>query len=91
MIDLEERVVRIEGILEQVDRRMDYVNRRIDDVNARLSHLELELRTLKRDLNSEFPWLLGVQISMNSTLSLYSTILSTSLNTLPLSRTHLHN
>jgi hypothetical protein len=43
-------VARIEGILEQVDKR--------------LNHLESEVRELRRDLNSRFFWLLGVQISM---------------------------
>jgi hypothetical protein len=37
---LEERVARIEGILEQMDKR--------------LNHIESELRDLRRDLNNRF-------------------------------------
>jgi hypothetical protein len=46
---LEERVARIEGIVEQMDKR--------------LNHIESELRDLRMDLNNRFFWLLGVQIS----------------------------
>jgi predicted nuclease with TOPRIM domain len=53
---LEERVARIEGILEQVDKR--------------LNHLESEVRELRRDLNNRFFWLLGIQISMWVTIIL---------------------
>jgi len=47
---LEERVARIEGILEQMDKR--------------LNHIESELRGLRRDLNNRFLWILGVLITM---------------------------
>jgi len=47
---LEERVARIEGILEQMDKR--------------LNNFESGLNELRRDLNNRFFWLLGVQISM---------------------------
>jgi hypothetical protein len=53
---LEERVARIEGILEQVDKR--------------LNHLESEVRELRRGLNNRFFWLLGFQISMWVTIIL---------------------
>jgi hypothetical protein len=55
-VSLEERVARIEGILEQVDKR--------------LNHLESGVRELRRDLNNRFFWLLGVQISMWVTIIL---------------------
>jgi hypothetical protein len=55
-VSLEERVARIEGILEQMDRR--------------LNHIETELGELRRELNSRFLWLLGVQISMWVTIIL---------------------
>jgi len=54
--DMEERVAKIEGILEQVDKR--------------LNRLESEVRELRRDLNNRFFWLLGVQISMWVTIIL---------------------
>jgi hypothetical protein len=53
---LEERVARIEGILEQMDKR--------------LNHIESELRDLRRDLNNRFLWILGVLIIMWVTIIL---------------------
>ncbi|MFZ8795714.1 MAG: hypothetical protein ACO2O2_17785 [Acidilobaceae archaeon] len=53
---LEERVARIEGILEQMDKR--------------LNHIESELRDLRRDLNNRFLWILGVLITMWVTIIL---------------------
>jgi hypothetical protein len=53
---LEERVARIEGILEQMDKR--------------LNHMESEIRDLRRDLSNRFYWLLGIQISMWVTIIL---------------------
>jgi len=53
---LEERIVRVEGTLEQIDKR--------------LNHLESELGDLRMDLNHRFSWLLGVQISMWITIIL---------------------
>lgn len=55
-MSLEERVARIEGMVEQMDRR--------------LNHIEMELEELRRELNSRFFWLLGVQISMWVTIIL---------------------
>jgi hypothetical protein len=55
-VSLEERVARIEGMVEQMDRR--------------LNHIETELDELRRELNSRFLWLLGVQISMWVTIIL---------------------
>jgi tetrahydromethanopterin S-methyltransferase subunit B len=56
MSSLEERVAKVEGIVEQMDKR--------------LNHIESELRDLRRDLNNRFFWLLGIQISMWVTIIL---------------------
>lgn len=53
---LEERVARIESILEQMDKR--------------LNHMESEIRDLRKDLSHRFYWLLGIQISMWVTIIL---------------------
>ena len=67
---LEERVARIEGILEQMDKRFDQVDKRIsefrEDFNARLNHLETELR----ELGNRIWWVIGIQISMWVTIML---------------------
>jgi len=58
---LEERVARIEGILEQVDKRLDHLESKVGELR---SEMRSEIRELRRDLNNGFFWLLGVQISM---------------------------
>jgi len=55
-MSLEERIAKIEGNMEQI--------------NKRLNHLEDDLRDLRKDLNNRFFWLLGVQISMWITIIL---------------------
>ena len=62
-VSLEERVARIEGILEQVDKRLNHLE-------SDISELRDEIRELRRDLNNRFFWLLGVQISMWVTIIL---------------------
>jgi len=55
-LPLEERMAKVEGTVEQIDKR--------------LNHLESELRELRKDLNTRFYWLLGIQISMWVTIIL---------------------
>ncbi|MEM2753514.1 MAG: hypothetical protein QXY58_03215 [Nitrososphaerota archaeon] len=55
-MSFEERIAEVEGILEQMDKR--------------LNHVESELRDLRRDINNRFFWLLSVQISMWITIIL---------------------
>ncbi len=55
-MSLEERMARIEGIVEQMDKR--------------LNHIEDEIVEIRKDLNNRFFWLLGVQISMWITIIL---------------------
>jgi chaperonin cofactor prefoldin len=54
---LEERAARIEGILEQMDKRLNHMESEIRD-------LRIDMRDLRKDLYSRFYWLLGIQISM---------------------------
>jgi predicted nucleic acid-binding Zn-ribbon protein len=71
---LEERVARIEGILEQMDKRMNHMETEVRGlrvyVEAEIRELRRELDELRRDLNTRFFWLLGVQISMWVTIIL---------------------
>jgi hypothetical protein len=64
---LEERIARIEGILDQMDKRLNHVESEVRDLR---SELRSEIRDLKRDLNYRFYWLLGVQLSMWVTIIL---------------------
>lgn len=62
-MSLEERVARIEGIVEQMDKRLNHLETEIRELRE-------ELRDLREDLNNRFLWLLGVQISMWVTIIL---------------------
>jgi hypothetical protein len=61
--NLGERVAGIEGILEQMDKRLNHMESEIRD-------LRIDMRDLRKDLNNRFYWLLGIQISMWVTIIL---------------------
>jgi predicted RNase H-like nuclease (RuvC/YqgF family) len=71
---LEERVARIEGILEQMDKRLNHLESEIRDlrvyVESEIRSLRGEIGDLRRDLNNRFLWILGVQITMWVTIIL---------------------
>ncbi len=71
---LEERVARIEGILERMDKRLNHLESEIRDLRAyvesEIKSLRGEIGDLRRDLNNRFLWMLGVQISMWVTIIL---------------------
>jgi predicted nucleic acid-binding Zn-ribbon protein len=82
---LEERVARIEGILEQMDKRLNHLENEIRDLRAyfegeikglrsevmgEVKGLRGEIGDLRRDLNNRFLWILGVQITMWVTIIL---------------------
>jgi chromosome segregation ATPase len=60
---LEERVARIEGILEQMDKRLNHIESELRDLRS-------EIGDLRRDLNNRFLWILGVLITMWVTIIL---------------------
>jgi len=59
----EERVARIEGILEQMDKRLNHIESELRDLRS-------EIGDLRRDLNNRFLWILGVLITMWVTIIL---------------------
>jgi peptidoglycan hydrolase CwlO-like protein len=71
---LKERVARIEGILEQMDKRLNHLENEIRDLRAyvesEIKSLRGEIGDLRRDLNNRFLWMLGVQITMWVTIML---------------------
>jgi predicted RNase H-like nuclease (RuvC/YqgF family) len=71
---LEERVAKIEGILEQMDKRLNQLESEIRDlrvyVESEIKSLRGEIGDLRRDLNNRFLWILGVQITMWVTIIL---------------------
>jgi tetrahydromethanopterin S-methyltransferase subunit B len=64
---LEERVARIEGILEQMNKRLNNFE---NELGGLRNHTESGLNELRRNLNNRFSRLLGVQISMWITIIL---------------------
>ena len=74
MFSLEERVARIEGILEQVDKRLNHLESEIRNlrvyVESEIKSLRGEIGDLRRDLNNRFLWILGVQITIWVTIIL---------------------
>jgi predicted RNase H-like nuclease (RuvC/YqgF family) len=64
---LEERVAKIEGILEQMDKRLNHLESEVGDLR---NELYREIRDLRKALDYRFYWLLGVQISMWVTIIL---------------------
>jgi peptidoglycan hydrolase CwlO-like protein len=58
MSSLEERVARIEGILEQMDKRLNHLENEIRDLRAyvesEIKSLRGEIGDLRRDLNNRF-------------------------------------
>jgi peptidoglycan hydrolase CwlO-like protein len=73
-MSLEERVARIEGIVEQMDKRLNHIESEIRNLRNEMSDeirgLRGEIGDLRKDLNNRFFWLLGVQISMWVTIIL---------------------
>ena len=71
---LEERVAKIEGILEQMDKRLNRLESEIRDlrvyVESEIRSLRGEIGDLGRDLDNRFLWMLGVQITMWVTIIL---------------------
>ncbi|MFZ8788369.1 MAG: hypothetical protein ACO2OZ_01720 [Acidilobaceae archaeon] len=74
MSSLEGRVARIEGILEQMDKRLNHLESEIRNlrvyVESEIKSLRGEIGDLRRDLNNRFLWILGVQITIWVTIIL---------------------
>jgi hypothetical protein len=71
---LEERVARIEGIIEQIEKRLNHIE------SEMIRDIRNEIREVRKDLNYRFYWLLGVQIAI------LIAIISPFLQTVALSR-----
>ena len=54
--DHDRRIGRLEGIVEQLDRRLDSIERRVEGV-------ERAIADLARRMDSQFRWMVGLQIT----------------------------
>jgi hypothetical protein len=66
-VSLEERVARIEGTVEQMDRRLNHIETEIGGLRR---DLDEKFLYLDKKLDRHFLWLLGVRISMWITIIL---------------------
>ncbi len=71
--ELSERQVRLEGVIEQLDRRLDAIERRFDAIERRLDAVERRMTALEASMRHGFFWLIGLMIT--SWLSIVGLIL----------------
>ena len=74
--DHNRRIGRLEGIAEQLDRRLDSIEKRIDSLERRIEGVERAIADLARRMDSQFRWMVGIQIT---TLIALGTLILTSL------------
>jgi len=60
----EERLAKVEGILEQVGDRLNGVETRLNHVGTRLDHLETRFDELRREMHTNFRWTLGIMLGV---------------------------
>lgn len=65
---LEERTAKVEGILEQMDKRLDRVEVGIMDlkneIKSDMAKLELRIDKLETKVDNQFKWLVGIVVGM---------------------------
>jgi len=67
-MSVEERLARIEGILEQMDKRINDLVHRIDRLKSRIDRLEDRVGRLEDRMLSQFKWTVGLIITMWATV-----------------------
>ena len=65
MPELEERQARMEGILEQMDKRISSLEERLE---AGLNSLRAEMGSLRTEMHSNFRWMVGIMVTAWVTL-----------------------
>ncbi|MDE2998991.1 MAG: hypothetical protein OXU79_07935 [Gemmatimonadota bacterium] len=71
--ELSERQARLEGVIEQLDRRLDSIERRFDSVERRFDVIERRIIALETSIRQGFFWLIGLMFT--SWLSIVGLIL----------------
>lgn len=61
---LEERVARIEGILEQMNERFNHLESRIRALEDRINALDARINALSDKLDSHFRWTVALFVTM---------------------------
>ena len=69
---MEERLARLEGVVEQMDRRLSSIEDRLSHLESRLEGLEFELSRVRVELSEKvdrsFRWTIGVMTTMWATI-----------------------
>ena len=60
----EERLAKVEGVLEQVGQRLNGVETRLNHVETRLDNMETRLDELRREMHTNFRWTLGIMLGV---------------------------
>ncbi|HLA37112.1 MAG TPA: hypothetical protein VJZ02_01455 [Candidatus Brocadiales bacterium] len=63
MPELEERQAKVEGILEQLEKR-------VSNVELAIMELRKEIAELRKEMSSNFRWLMGIMLTMWVTIIL---------------------
>ncbi len=61
--DHDRRIGRLEGIAEQLDRRLDSIEKRIESVERALAEVRQEIAALNRRIDTLTRWLVGIQVA----------------------------
>jgi predicted nuclease with TOPRIM domain len=64
-MSLEERVAKIEGILEQINERLNHLESNMINLNKRIDSLNV---SLNKRIDSLFKWLIGLILGMWTTI-----------------------
>ncbi len=74
MAELEERQAKIEGILEQIDKRLTRVESEVEGLRTEISNLhtkiDSKISALDAKIDSNFRWQMGVMFTMWVTIIL---------------------
>ncbi len=57
-------MARVEGILEQMDRRLNHVEAEISNLRVEISNLRAEMSNLRAEVSSLFKWTVGLILGM---------------------------
>ena len=65
---LEERMARVEGILEEVRARLNHLDSRFEHLQTRFEHLQTRVDSgfgeVRREMQSQFRWTLGIMLGV---------------------------
>jgi len=64
---LEERMAKLEGIVEQMNRRLNHIE---DEIAQLRTEMTTEIAQLRADMQTNFRWLLGIMIATWVTIML---------------------